>query len=835
MPPVVESLTPARRFARNVLVAGYLGVVALGLVSEVQPCVFWTMLLPLLPMGIVLMGFYTWRSICPLAFFGELGQRLNRGRQRRVPLWLERLFFPATFGILLTLLALRLVATNGDRWWLSGLLIVLALAAAATNVAFTGKTWCNFVCPVGFVERVYTEPRSLPQAASSQCLRCTACKRHCPDIDQENAYWKDFTSGGRQLAVYAFPGLVLAFYAYYWLRHGDWEAYFDGRWTRHPVDAALVTGPGFFFAPAVPAVVAATLTLLLVSLASYGVFCLGERGLRRLTGSRERARHLGLALAAFTAFNLFYAFAGAPTLRRLPGGTRAVAFVAPLVGTLFLVKRWRRTPEHFIGERGAVRLLRSWPFDEPPPKDASEVYGWIQASRHAREKNVAAYAATVRGMVADGLVRPTELRLLDGVRRQLGISEREHEQVLAQLTEEERQLFEEAGGVEAHAQLEGYQIALAEALQRTATEEEIDELRRTFGVGAGDHETVLARIRGASGELFARARRQLERAKQLQADLGVLGATEPTAARILLCSLLGRARDERLARLVELLEIAGDGPVIQSLRPRLFAGDPARRGPALEVLALACPGSEELVHELESLLARRSPAAATRPPDAEIRTLARLLEESNPYLRAGATWAVAELADSSLASALARAREDDHPLVRETAARFAGSPLAGAAAEPASLSSIEVMHFLHAAPFFADLEPSDLYDLSQLAIEETVRPPAAICEAGDADSDALFVVVSGRAVVLGRESSDPAAPERVLATLGRGDLVGELSVLDGSPRSATVRPEGPVRVLRIPGPALRATLLHRPRAAQSLLGLLASRIRRLVARAPAPP
>jgi hypothetical protein len=135
------------------------------------------------------------------------------------------------------------------------------------------------------------------------------------------------------------------------------------------------------------------------------LFTLLEWGIRSASGSAERSRHLGLALAAFTAFNLFYVFAGAPSLRQLPGGTRAAAFVAPLVGTLFLLKRWQRTPEHFIGERGAVRLLRAWPFEEPPPKDPGEVYGWIRASRHAREKDVAAYAATVREMIADGLVR----------------------------------------------------------------------------------------------------------------------------------------------------------------------------------------------------------------------------------------------------------------------------------------------------------------------------------------------------------------------------------------------------------------------------------------------
>ena len=830
MPPIVQGLSKAQRRTRSVLVAGYVGLVGLGLMSDAQPRVFWTMLLPLLPVGIVLMGFYTWRNVCPLAFFGELGRLLNRGRQRRVPAWLERWFFPATFGILLAFLVLRLVATNGDPLWLSGMLVGLALAALVTNAIFTGKTWCNFVCPVGFVERVYTEPRSLRATETSQCDTCTACKRHCPDIDQENAYWKDVTSSGRRLAVYAFPGLVLGFYYYYWLRHGDWEAYFDGRWTRAKVDATLVLGEGFFFAPGVPAVLAATLTLIAFSVTSYGLFRLLEKGIRGFVGDLERSRHLGLALAAFTAFNLFYAFAGAPSLRQLPGGTRATAFAAPLVGTLFLLKRWQRTPERFIGERGAVRLLRSWPFEEPPPRDPSEVYGWIRASRHAREKDVAAYAATVREMIADGLVRPGELRLLEGVRRQLGISEREHEQILAQLSEEERQLFERGGGagVEAHAQLEGYQVALAEALLRSATEEELEELRRRFGVASSDHETVLMRVRAASGELIARARRQLERARRVSHDLATIGATEPTAARIFLCYLLGRARYESVDRCLELVEIAGDGPVIHSLRPRLFASDPEQRQAALKLLALACPGTEELVRELEPLLAGRSPTAAELDRDAEARTLARLLEEANPYLRAGAVWASAGHPGKSLEAPLARALEDPHPLVRETAAHFVPGSRSDAGEDATSLSLIETMHFLHAAPFFADLDPSDLYDLSRFAFEESVHPPATICKAGDADSDALFVVLSGKAVVVGRGRED-SGDARAIAILGRGDLVGELSVLDGSPRSTTVRPEGgPVRVLRIPGPSLRGTLLHRPRAAQSLLRILAGRIRRLV-------
>src|SRR3972149_6077584 len=83
MPPIVKGLTPALRQTRNVLVAGYLGVVGLRRGSDPQPRIFWTMLLPLVPVGIVLMGFHVWRNICPISFFGQIGLRLNRGRQRR--------------------------------------------------------------------------------------------------------------------------------------------------------------------------------------------------------------------------------------------------------------------------------------------------------------------------------------------------------------------------------------------------------------------------------------------------------------------------------------------------------------------------------------------------------------------------------------------------------------------------------------------------------------------------------------------------------------------------------------------------------------------------------
>jgi hypothetical protein len=825
--------TPWQRRIRGVLVVGYVAAIVLGLATDALPRLFWTMLLPLLPMSIVLMGFPNWRRICPLAFLGELGRKLNRGTQRRAPKWLERWFFLVIFGLLLAMLVLRLVATNGDGVWLSGLLIGLALAAVATNLIFTGKTWCNFICPVGLVERIYTEPNSLPKVSNSQCVRCTACKKHCPDIDQENAYWQDVTTPARRIAIFAFPGLVLSFYVYYWLRYGDWEAYFDGRWTHLPVSAELVAGAGFFFAPQVPALLAAPLSLLVFSAASYAVFRGIEAIVGRFVEDIERRRHLVLTLAAFAAFSTFYFFAGAPSLRRLPGGTRTVAFAAPFVATLFAVKRSRRTRERYIQEKGAVKLLRNWPFADPPPRDAGEVYAWIKAGEHAREQVLSAYSNTVREIIAEGLVSGGELQLLDEVREQLGISPREHEKVIERLSEEERRLLEQGdvASVEERVQLEGYQTALAAALLRRASASEVTELQRAFGVGPEAHARLLEQMRGKTGALLARARGQMDHALVVRHDLTRIGAPDQPGAGGLLSHLLHDEQDAAISRVLEFLEIAGDAERVQALRPGLLAGEMHVREAAVRQLADACPDSEGLVRELEPLIIDRTPMQAEPDPAAWGEMLDRLAAATDPYIRAGAVWAAG--ADARFARTIvARGLEDPHPLVRETAAlceRRAEEGPAAADERFSSLATIEKMQFLRGVPLFAHLDPEDLEDLGRLTEDEIVTAPQVLCEEGDMDPDAVFIIVDGLAsVVLRARGALGEETEREVAVLGAGEVVGELSLLDGSPRMATVRPkDGPLRVLRIPGHLFRSRLLHRPRVAQPLLVTLAQRLRRL--------
>jgi flavin reductase (DIM6/NTAB) family NADH-FMN oxidoreductase RutF len=83
-------------------------------------------------------------------------------------------------------------------------------------------------------------------------------------------------------------------------------------------------------------------------------------------------------------------------------------------------------------------------------------------------------------------------------------------------------------------------------------------------------------------------------------------------------------------------------------------------------------------------------------------------------------------------------------------------------------------------------------------------------------ADALYLLLEGTVRI--------ERPGRV-TQIGRGDLVGEIEVLAGGPRTANVHAEGPVRALRVPRDAVIAALEADSRAAMALIEVLAGRFR----------
>src|SRR3970040_1969131 len=95
-------------------------------------------------------------------------------------------------------------------------------------------------------------------------------------------------------------------------------------------------------------------------------------------------------------------------------------------------------------------------------------------------------------MVADGLVTRGELVILDSLRAQLGISDKDHQKVIAELSAEERQLFDPTyqGSIEPRG---------AAAAGMPPSAQSLESLRGEYGVGEAEERGELEQILAADG------------------------------------------------------------------------------------------------------------------------------------------------------------------------------------------------------------------------------------------------------------------------------------------------------------------------------------------------
>lgn len=106
---------------------------------------------------------------------------------------------------------------------------------------------------------------------------------------------------------------------------------------------------------------------------------------------------------------------------------------------------------------------------------------------------------------------------------------------------------------------------------------------------------------------------------------------------------------------------------------------------------------------------------------------------------------------------------------------------------------------------------------------KTVTLPGGAVLFGEGDpGTAMYVLLEGSASVLARGTS--------LEILAPGSLVGELSLLDGSPRSATVLTRTPCRFVAIEPAQFDLLIRETPAFARHVMQVLAERLRRMNAR-----
>jgi CRP/FNR family cyclic AMP-dependent transcriptional regulator len=122
---------------------------------------------------------------------------------------------------------------------------------------------------------------------------------------------------------------------------------------------------------------------------------------------------------------------------------------------------------------------------------------------------------------------------------------------------------------------------------------------------------------------------------------------------------------------------------------------------------------------------------------------------------------------------------------------------------------------LSKVPLFANCSKRELARLLSLGRTETVDAGHTLFVEG-APSSNLYVVLTGSAVV--------KKNGRRIARVGPGDVVGEISVILGGPRTATVQAETPIEWLVLDQASLRAAIDEVPGLGWHLLQSVAARL-----------
>ncbi|MEA2641023.1 MAG: family transcriptional regulator, cyclic receptor protein [Chloroflexota bacterium] len=121
----------------------------------------------------------------------------------------------------------------------------------------------------------------------------------------------------------------------------------------------------------------------------------------------------------------------------------------------------------------------------------------------------------------------------------------------------------------------------------------------------------------------------------------------------------------------------------------------------------------------------------------------------------------------------------------------------------------------------ADLSLEIVEQLAAASQISTYRRGDVLMSCGE-PGETLHIVVAGKVkVIVPADTGDVA----VVAILGPGDFVGELSMIDGGPRSATIEAIDSVRTIVVARPAFQKTMRAYPALMERLLRILAGRLR----------
>jgi len=127
----------------------------------------------------------------------------------------------------------------------------------------------------------------------------------------------------------------------------------------------------------------------------------------------------------------------------------------------------------------------------------------------------------------------------------------------------------------------------------------------------------------------------------------------------------------------------------------------------------------------------------------------------------------------------------------------------------------DYLETLAEVPLFADLDKKELRTISQLMTQIRVESGRVLTAEGTAGRE-FIVIVSG--------SAEVTKGDEVIATLVDGDFLGELALITGQPRNATVTTTSDTDLMVLNRREMMALLDDTPRIARKILVAAVSRL-----------
>ena len=136
----------------------------------------------------------------------------------------------------------------------------------------------------------------------------------------------------------------------------------------------------------------------------------------------------------------------------------------------------------------------------------------------------------------------------------------------------------------------------------------------------------------------------------------------------------------------------------------------------------------------------------------------------------------------------------------------------------------QLIESLKKVPMFGGLRPEYLEMLAKLANVRTYKKSEVVIKQGEPGTG-LFIIVTGSVAITSK--SRPGMPDLMLANMGKGEFFGDMSLIDGYSRSATVTTTAECQVLELNRWVFLDALRREPNIAVTMLPVLVKRIRNL--------